>query len=196
MIFVDFWNAKEETEDDRAYRPVEDAKEILETADYNILKAARAAYLDIKKSDDAYDPDYEEAYKMALPTWQALEAVIEHGDFQALPKDKAELLPILRKGHLVFFDILHLLIDHHADKEEAEKLFKQYPELHQSIPDKYDNPQQMIQVLVEGVREYQWQLEHYSDKYNEDIQKAYNLIKAESAAKPTIRKRTKKSTGE
>lgn len=172
MIRINIFQAKEETEEEKASHPVEDAKEILESVNATVLKTAREAYLDIKKSDPAYDPDYEKAYNTALPTWRALEDVVKYGDFKSFPKEELTSLKALKRGYMLYYDIIHLLIDHHNDVEEAKKLFEEYPDLHAALPEEYDNPQHMIEVLLETVRDYQWQLEHFCTKYRRPIREA------------------------
>ncbi len=181
MIRINIFQAKEETEDDKALHPVEDAKNILGSINSTMLKAAREAYLDIKKTDPAYDPDYEKTYNIALPTWQALENVVKFGDFKSFPKEEVESLKTLRRGYVLYYDIIHLLIDHHNDVEEAKKLFEKYPELHAAIADEYDSPQHMIEVLLETVRDYQWQLEHFCNKYRKLIKEAIAALEGKEA---------------
>ncbi len=147
----------------------EEARAIRENTDILILDAAWEEYVTIKRQE----PDFEESDIAAAPTWEALTKTVERGgNFMHFTPAERPLLEALRKGFLVYNDVLHVLIDHHQDAEAAADLYNKYPELHQHLPQEYDSPEHIIEVLVEAVREYHWQLEHFSMVYGAAIDAA------------------------
>ncbi len=152
--------------------PVADAKSIQETVDYLALRAAWDEYVTLKSQD----PDYQYGDAPATPAWTALDKVIEYkGKFEKFTAEEQRFLRALRKGHLIYSDVLHVLIDHHDDIAAGQDLFTKYPLLHQAIPSRYDTPNKVIEVLIEIIKDYQWQLEHFSEKHAKAIDEA--LIK-------------------
>ncbi len=145
---------------------VEDSIAIRQTVDYIILRAAWDEYVTIKKHDE----DYIYGDATPTPAWEALKKVEEYGgDLSQFGDEEQHLLRALRKGFLIYADVLHVLIDHHDDKEVAEDLFDKYPQLHDAVPQKYDNLEHIIDVVIEIVRDYQWQLEQFSTKHKDEL---------------------------
>lgn len=150
-----------------------DAKKIVDSVNDEVLYSCWDIYSHIKKNHPEQYGEYDEKiFKKLTLSWEALRKLIENdGNFKSLKKDKLYLYA-LRDGHLVYHDLIHVLIDHHDDKEEAEYLFKQHPRLHDAIPKEYDNVDQVIEVLLEYAKDYQWRLEHFAMQYNGEIEKA------------------------
>ncbi len=94
------------------------------------------------------------------------------GDFKSFSGDEQNLLRALKKGFFIYADILHTLIDHHDDKQAAKDVYHKYPEIHDFIPDEYDNPEHLIEVLLEVAKDYQWQLERFAEKHMKAINSA------------------------
>ncbi len=78
-----------------------------------------------------------------------------------LSKLSQEELKILSEGPVYYDDLVRILINHHNDEVAASYIFKRRPELHSVIPKQYDNPLQIIEVLIEYIRTYQWILENF-----------------------------------
>lgn len=173
--------------------PVEDAHSIMETIDYPILRAAWDEYITIQSED----PDFLYADATATPTWKALEKVIEYaGDFKKFTGEEQHLLRALKKGYVIYADILHVLIDHHDDEDAAKDVYHKYPEIHEFVPEEYDNPEHLIEVLLEVVKDYQWQLEHFAEKHIRPINVALKKnAKIAAPRRSHIAKAARKSNG-
>lgn len=151
----------------------EDSIAIRKSIPYIIIQSAWYEYTRIKMDDDAYDHEYE----METPVWKALEKIEEYNsNFSEFTEDEKPLLKALKSGFLIYSDVLHILIDHHDDEDAANDLYEKYPALHDAIPAKYDNPKHVIEVLVEYIKDYQWQLEHFLEKHCEAIDFAYGQL--------------------
>lgn len=156
----------------------EDAKAIQESVDYIMIQAAWTEYEAIKASDDAYDSDTV----AKTHAWTALSKVIEQkGNFSFFPLEDLPLLKALHNGYLVYSDLLHVLIDHHDDEKAADHLFAAHPELHDALPDEFDDNSHVIEVLIEVIKDYQWQLEHFSDKHKDAIESAITVLENKHA---------------
>lgn len=148
---------------------VEDATSIMETIDYPVLKAAWEEYITIK----ARDPEFLYADATVTPTWSALECVVKYdGDLKKFTGEEQHLLRALKKGFYIYADILHTLIDHHDDQEAARDVYAKYPDIYKYIPEEYNNPEQLIQVILEIVKDYQWQLERFAQKHEKAMKVA------------------------
>ena len=101
------------------------------------------------------------------------------GDFNKFTKDDLELLSSLKDGFIAYDDIIHILIDHHDDEEAGHHIFEAHPELHDYMPKEYDNDEHVLEVLLEVVRDYQWQLEHFSTKHAKMIDAALSRLGVE-----------------
>lgn len=160
----------ENFEPDSETGPLEDAKSITESVDYEIISAAWELYAAIKQQGEEYDADY-----IRTPAWKALNKLIEfEGDFNHFQPTKEDiiLLRALRGGFLVYDDVLHVLIDHHNDTALAEVVFEKHPDLHEHLPKEYNTKQELIHVMIEVVKDYQWQLEHFYNKHKGAIEMA------------------------
>lgn len=151
-----------------------DAKKIIASSNEEIIRSSWDLYAHIKKSHkEKYDEFDEKLFKKLTYTWEALKIVMEkEGDFSKFSDNEKHFLIALRDGHLFFSDLIHVLIEHHNDEKAAEQLFEQHPRLHKVIPPQYNNTQQLIEVLLEYVKQYQWDLEQYSMKHYGQIEKA------------------------
>lgn len=91
--------------------------------------------------------------------WEALQNLQKsNGDFSKISNEE---LNILREGFVYYDDMVRILIDHHNDENLANYIFEKHPELHSLIPKQYDNNLQVIEVIIEYVRAYQWNLENF-----------------------------------
>jgi hypothetical protein len=143
---------------------IEDSISIRNSIDYVILRAGWDEYVTIKSQD----PEYQYAESTNTPAWKALEKVLDYGgDLSQFGEDEQHLLRALRKGFFIYADVLHVMIDHHDDVDAANDMFKKHPDLHAALPSEYDNPEHAIEVIIEVIRDYQWQLEHFSIKHEE-----------------------------
>ena len=141
-----------------------EAKRILAENSHALLKCAWDEYLHIKQTDEAYEDDVE--MRQITPAWFALERLVElGGKLEDLgPEDKL-LLKHLQHGHLIYNEILHALIDHHDDEEEAKHLFEKHPELHEHLPAHLNSDAQVMNAMVEVIRQYKIDLEQFSDRF-------------------------------
>jgi len=154
---------------DSTTNAIEDSISIRKTIDFPLLQAAWDEYIEIKKQD----PDFLYGDTKDMPIWSALEKLEEYrGDFFAFSGEEQYMLRALKKGFLIYADVIHTLIDHHDDIEAAEHVFNKHPQIHDYLPEEYDNAEHVIEVLLEVAKDYQWQLEHFSDKHQEDIDAA------------------------
>ncbi len=161
----------------------DDAESIQNTSDYFVLRSAWDEYVTIKSKDE----DYLYGDATPTPAWQALDKVQEYeGDFMKFTGEEQHLLRALKKGFLIYADVLHVLIDHHGDEDAASDLFRKYPELHDHIPPEYDNTKYLIEVLIEIVKDYQWQLEHFSIKHINAINEALKSKKDEASPRRSV----------
>lgn len=158
-----FWNNKN--------KKIKTAAEaILNSINSEIVDAALEAYQHIKTTSDEYDHDYEPSLKQAQDARVALNKLVSlNGDIKKFKKENPDLIQVLNDGHLAFNDVIHVLIDHHNDTKEAHDLYEHHPKLHQLIPKQYDDEQHVIEVLVEMVRDYQWQLEHFAIDFEAEL---------------------------
>lgn len=146
--------------------PVEDSISIRQTIDYIILRAAWDQYVEIKSQD----PDYKYGDATPTPAWEALKKVEEYkGNFKKFTDAEQHLLRALKKGFLIYADVLHVLIDNHNDTEAGKNILEKYPDLLKSVPEEYANPEHILEVMIEVIRDYQWQLEQFSDKHIKKI---------------------------
>lgn len=151
-----------------------DAKKVLSSVNEEAIRSAWDIYAHIKKNHtEQYDEFDEKHFKKLTYSWEGLKKIVEkNGDFKSFTEKEHYLLLAVRDGHLDYADIIHVLIDHHDDEEEAKYLYEHHPRLHKVIPKQYDNASQIIEVLLEYVKQYQWHLEHYSMKYYGKIEEA------------------------
>jgi hypothetical protein len=154
---------------------LKDAKEVLSDNPREYLESAFDSYKHIKEiHSEQYDEFDNETYEMIVKSYEAITKLIKlKGDFKKLLENKDEsYLHAILKGHLYLSDAIHVLIDHHDDKEEADFIFNKHPELHKKLPKQYDNNRQVLEVLLESIKDFQWQLEHFSMKYYGEIKGA------------------------
>lgn len=141
---------------------VEDAKSIQSTVDFIFIQAAWDEYTALKQRDPNYDPEYV----MRNPAWSALSKIIEYrGDASKFLPEEKKLLMALKQGFVLYADVLHVLIDHHADPVAGHETFEHYPNLHEHMPEGYDDDAHVLEVVIEVVKDYQWQLEHFAEKH-------------------------------
>ncbi len=153
---------------------LEDAKKIVKSISKESLQASWTIYHHVKKEHtEQYDEFDQETYDIMTRTWGGLHKLIEFkGDFTKFSEEDKHFLFEIRDGHVAYSDVLHVLIDHHDDKLEADYVFKKHPDLHKIIPREYDNTRQVIEFLIEIVKDYQWQLEHFAMAYYGEIEDA------------------------
>ncbi len=99
--------------------------------------------------------------------WQILKSLSSSGFSALAAEEKSEMTKLLPEAPVFFDDLLRILIEHHDDEKEAENLFERHPELHKAIPEQFDNNRQIIEVLIEYVKEFRWSLEDFTNKYQE-----------------------------
>lgn len=155
-------------------KALSDAKKIIKSVNKEALESAWDVYVHIKKEHpEQYDDFDQQTYEILTHTWEGLNKLIKYkGDFTKFTDEEEHFLTELRDGHLAYADVIHVLIDHHDDKKEAEYLFEKHPKLHKVIPKEYDNARQVIEVLLEIVKDYQWQLEHFAMEHYGEIEDA------------------------
>ncbi len=169
MVFNKLFGTNTNFDPDSNTNAKEDAQSIQETIDFIFIRAAWDEYTALKRRDPSYDPEFV----MRNPAWTALSRVIEYnGNFNKFTQEEKPLLMALKKGFVLYADVLHVLIDHHDDKNAGHELFEKYPDLHQVMPEEYDDDLHVIEVVVEVVKDYQWQLEHFALKHEDAIDAA------------------------
>ncbi|HCR86044.1 MAG TPA: hypothetical protein DIV86_05135 [Alphaproteobacteria bacterium] len=151
-----------------------DAKNIISSINEEAIRSAWDIYVRIKKNNHEKYGSYDETiFNQLKNSYEALKKVLEKdGDFQKFTDKEKHFLLALRDGHLVYSDIIHVLIDNHDNEKEAEYLYEQHPRLHKIIPKQYDNSRQVIEVLLEYVKQFQWHLEQYSMTHYGKIEKS------------------------
>lgn len=157
-----------------AGNPLSDAVAIRASVDYTILRAAWDEYVTLKKED----PDYQYGDTTPTPCWKALEKLSSYGgSFMRFGPGEANLLQALRTGFMIYDDVMHVLIDHHDDARALADLAAKYPDLMNHMPPG-TAPNQIIDVMIEVVRDYQWQLEHFGMEYGAEIDAALDPARA------------------
>lgn len=157
----------------------QDASTIINETNFVLLRAAWDEFLHILRADDTYDEDEQHSNLLGLAkhTWYGLQKIQKYnGDLLRFGIFELHLLKALISGYLRYDEILHVLIDHHDDEKEGEYIFTAYPKLHNVLPHEFDNPGQVIEVLVETTRQYQWHLEEFSKNHQEDLENGIKLI--------------------
>lgn len=100
--------------------------------------------------------------------WEGLKLLEKNnGKFPASEKEKYS--GVFLQGPVYYDDLVRILIDHHNDETAAIHIFEKHPALHSVIPKQYDNPLQVIEVLIEYIRSYQWNLENFMNQYGEEV---------------------------
>lgn len=167
-------NSKKPVSKKSSKQALTDAKLIVKSVNKEILECVWDLYSHIKKAHpEQYDDFDVNVYNSLVDTWQALEKLIVcKGRLDKFTFDDRYLLLALRDGHLSYSDVIHVLIDHHDDRQEAEYIFEQFPRLHKIIPKEYDNARQVIEVLLEITKDYQWQMEHFAMSHYGEIEDA------------------------
>lgn len=169
MIFNKLFGMNENFEPGSKTSIIDDSIAIRKSVDYPLILAAWDEYVEIKRRD----PDYKYGDSTRTPVWEALKKVEEYkGNLKKFKSEEWHLLRAMKKGFFIYADVLHVLIDHHDDVDAAKSLFDRRPEIHKYLPQEYDNPHNVIEVLIEVVRDYQWQLEQFSSKHMAQIEKA------------------------
>jgi hypothetical protein len=112
-------------------------------------------------------------FKKLTYSWEALKKLVEYeGEFQKFKEQEKHFLSALSEGHIAYADIIRVLIENHDNKAAATHLFEQHPRLHKVIPKQYDNTSQVIEVLLEYIKTFQWHLEHFSMDFHGEIEKS------------------------
>lgn len=169
MVFNRLFGTNRNFDADSKTNAKEDALSIQETIDFIFIRAAWDEYTLLKRRDPAYDPEFV----MRNPAWTALSKVIDYnGDFKKFTRDEKPLLMAIKMGYVLYADVLHVLIDHHDDARAGHELFDKYPDLHSVMPEQYDNDTHVIEVVIEVVKDYQWQLEHFAMKHESALDNA------------------------
>lgn len=154
--------------------PAKKAKEIIDHVGEEIIHAIWDAYKHIKEEyPEQYDDFNEPLFQKMKDSWLGINKVVEYkGDFSKFDNSEQNLLLALKDGHLAYSDVLHVLIDHHDDKKESSFIFDKRPNLHKNLPKEYDHEEQVLEVLIELTKDYQWDLEHFYLDFYEKIEKA------------------------
>ena len=144
------------------------AREIVENNSHALLKVAWDEYLHIKKMDEAYDDDVQ--MRQITPMWFALKRIVElRGKLENLEPEDKLLFKHLKNGHLIYNEILHALIDHHNNEAEGARLLESHPELYDHLPEHLGSSEQVMNVMVEVIRQYKVDLEQFSYHFWSEI---------------------------
>jgi hypothetical protein len=142
------------------------AEAILGMFDWRLIEASWMEYLQIKRHDAGFNGQERSKYATTTPSWFALQKIVAaEGKLSDISLFDIHLLNSLKEGHLLYDDIMHVLMDHHEDAVEGHRIFDAYPELHEAMPKEFDNDVQVTTVLVEIVNQYRWELENFSNKF-------------------------------
>lgn len=172
-----FKNAEEKP--DKPTSVKEDVAWILKNTNFILLRAAWDEFMHLLRIDSKYDENEEkdDLEGIATDCWYALKKLEDYeGDFTKFTVFELHLLKALQDGYNVYDEILHVLIDHHNDTREAKYLFQSHPEIHKHVPKEYDNPKHILEVLLETARLFRWELEQFSNKHNDKIDKSIVAI--------------------
>lgn len=148
----------------------DDAQEVLNSVPEEIFLSALDVYRHIYAlpQTDKTGLESKNADNMQK-VWQVLSAISSSGLAGLSSETKSEMVRLLPESPVFFDDLLRILIEHHDDEVEAKKLFEMHPELHKAIPEQFDNNRQVIEVLIEYVKEFRWSLEDFVNKYEGDF---------------------------
>jgi hypothetical protein len=173
-----FKNAEEDT--GKPTSVLSDVEWILDNTNYILLRAAWDEFLHILATDKGrYDEDlsHDNLEGIAMDSWYGLKKLKDFGgDFTQFNVFELHYLERLQGGFIVYDEIMHVLSDHHNDEKEANYFFQSHPEIHKHVPKEFDNPKQILEVLLETARVYRWELEQFSKKHSEKIDKSIKII--------------------
>lgn len=148
-----------------------DAKEIQEKVDYRILRAAWDGYVRIKKTG------FQGAHRTATPAWFALFAIQNYeGKFDKFDKDELHLLQALSHTAQAYDEIISELQEHESDGHLAEYIFSTHPDLHQAVPEEYDNEADLNRYIADVVTTYRDLLQRFYKRYRNEIDKAVEKL--------------------
>lgn len=149
---------------------LKEANKILSSKDEEYLNSANALNNFINGHDNA---DRERM------SFQALKKLkLYKGNFSSFTEEEKHLLLSLRQGVRELDGILRNLIENNTNPAVIEQAGK-YEQLIKKMPSQYNSGSQVIQFLIEIVKDYQWQLEHFVMKFHGQINKALGVDEEE-----------------
>lgn len=147
---------------------LDSAKEVLDSLSDVVFNSAIDVYKHIYSLQNKDEISYEiENVERMINVRNFIKAIINYNgniDDFSLP-EKEKYLSLIKDGSVYYDDMIRVLVEHHDDVKEANYLFEAHPELHNFIPKQYDNPRQVIEVLIEYIRDYQWKLEAFLKEF-------------------------------
>ncbi|MFN5352122.1 MAG: hypothetical protein ACK5BE_05890 [Alphaproteobacteria bacterium] len=147
---------------------VYDARSILTSIDYIFLRTAIDTYRFIQTRDNN-NPDV----RIDTLAWKALKLIAErNGNFKEFRISEKHLLQAIESMPLVYDEILRVLIEKHSSIGIVEEIVKLQPEILDYLPDQYNKKEFVLEVMVEVIHDYQWQLKRFYEKHHEVINKA------------------------
>ncbi|MDX1950230.1 MAG: hypothetical protein SFT90_07020 [Rickettsiales bacterium] len=147
---------------------LKDAEEVLSAISDVVFNSSLDIYRHIYTLPNSDKTGYEEENITRMKNVrESIRLIIKYeGDVNSFSEEEKEIyLPLMQEGAIYYDDLVRVLVEHHDDISEANHLFEIHPELHNYIPKQYDNSRQVIEVLIEYIRNYQWLLERFVNKY-------------------------------
>ncbi len=147
---------------------LQDAEEILQSISDVVFDSSLDIYRHIYTLPSADATGYEEDNITRMKNVrQCIKLIVKYeGKISNFSDEEKEIyLNLMPEGAVYYDDLVRVLVEHHDDVAEANHLFEIHPELHNFIPKQYDNSRQVIEVLIEYIRNYQWLLEKFINNY-------------------------------
>ena len=156
--------------------PAKDAKRIHNAIDYRVVRAAWDGYVRLKKKD------FQQTHGSATPAWFALFSIQNYkGNFKRFSKDELHLLQSFTMVHEAYEEIVNELSSHSNDKHFASQLLETHPNLHDALPDAYNNIDNVGAYLVRVIKQYQLMLEEFYAKYKQLIDDTIERLQSDES---------------
>jgi hypothetical protein len=153
--------------------PIKDARSILESVDYRIIKAAWELYA-------AEDQKILQLIP-STPDWRMLSLILEsNGNIERLGAHNLPLLKSFNSVVSVYGEIVKMLEEKSHNSELAEEFFKRFPDLHDAIPAAYSNHERMYDVMIDALIQYRKNIDGYAKKHAKWLREIGYALEAKS----------------
>lgn len=151
-----------------------DARSIQASIDYIFLKTAINFYRKVNERDFGIKPDS----RIDTNAWKALSLIIQNGqDYKRYKLTDVYLIESIKTIHDLYDDIVKVLIQEHDKKDITDEIVSIDKDILDFLPDQYNKKEYLIAVMIEVIRDYQWQLEKFYQKHQEIIENLIRKIK-------------------
>ena len=138
------------------------------------LKTAIAYYKKTNERDFGIKPDA----RIDTNAWKALSLIIQNGqDYRLYKLTDVFFLESIKTIQILYNEIVKFLIAKHGSVEAIEEIISLEPSILDFLPDEYNKKEYVIDIMLEVIRDYQWQLEKFYAKHQEIIEGLIRKIK-------------------